>query len=265
MCDLGNNAESSLCYKEKSRGVDMTSSVAIVTGGTRGIGASISKALIADGYKVAAVYFGNNEAASRFESEMDGAGKAFKFNVANFDECQKAVADIENEMGEVSTVVNNAGITRDGVLHKMDQDCWNSVIETNLNSCFNLCRAAVPNMRARNFGRIVNISSINGQKGQFGQVNYAAAKAGMLGFTKALALESAGKGITVNAICPGYIETDMTADMNQDVLDSIVRQIPVSRMGKPEEIADIVSFLVSEKAGFITGATITANGGQYMV
>ncbi len=243
----------------------MKSSVAIVTGGTRGIGAAISKSLVAEGHKVAAVYFGNNEAASRFETEMGGKGKAFKFDVANYDACQKAVAEIEAEMGDVDIVVNNAGITRDGVLHKMPLDCWSSVIETNLNSCFNLCRAAIPNMRARGFGRIVNISSINGQKGQFGQVNYAAAKAGMLGFTKALALESAAKGITVNAICPGYIETDMTGDMNSDVLDSIIRQIPVSRMGKPEEIADIVAFLVSEKAGFITGATITANGGQYMV
>lgn len=241
------------------------SSVAIVTGGTRGIGASISRALMSDGHKVAAIYFGNNEAASRFEDASNGNGKAYKFDVANFDACQAAVAEIEGEMGAVDIVVNNAGITRDGVLHKMPIESWTSVMETNLYSCFNMCRAIVPHMRARAYGRIVNISSINGQKGQFGQTNYAAAKAGMLGFTKSLALESAAKGITVNAICPGYIETDMTGDMNSDVLDSIIRQIPVSRMGKPEEIADIVSFLTSEKAGFITGATITANGGQYMV
>lgn len=243
----------------------MTSTVAIVSGGTRGIGAAISKSLAKEGHKVAAIYFGNNEAAMKFEQELDGQGKAYKFDVSHYNECQDNVAKIEEEMGEVGILVNNAGITRDGVLHKMDEESWLSVINTNLNSCFNLCRATVPHMRARHYGRIVNISSINGQKGQFGQVNYSAAKAGMLGFTKALAQESAAKGITVNAVCPGYIETDMTGHMNADVLSAIVEQIPVNRLGKPEEIAEIVSFLTSEKAGFITGATISANGGQYMV
>ncbi len=242
----------------------MTKSVAVVTGGTRGIGLEISRALVRDGHIVAAVYFGNNEAATKFDEEMGENGKAFKFDVANYDACEKSCAEIEETLGEVSILVNNAGITRDGVLHKMPVENWHSVMDTNLNSCFNMCRTLVPKMRERKYGRIVNISSINGQKGQFGQVNYSAAKAGMIGFTKALALESAAKGITVNTICPGYIETDMTGSMNQDVLDSIIKQIPVARMGKPEEVAEIVSFLSSEKAGFITGSTIAANGGQYM-
>ncbi|MCB9991284.1 MAG: acetoacetyl-CoA reductase [Rhodospirillales bacterium] len=242
----------------------MTKGVAVVTGGTRGIGLSISRALLADGYKVAAIYFGNNEAAINYEKEANGNGKAFKFDVANYEACERGCAEIEQELGEIGVLVNNAGITRDGLLHKMPPENWHSVIETNLTSCYNMCRSIVPKMRERNFGRVVNISSINGQKGQFGQANYAAAKAGMIGFTKALALESAAKGITVNVICPGYIETDMTGAMKQEVLDSIVKQIPVARMGKPEEIADIVSFLASDKAGFVTGSTIAANGGQYM-
>lgn len=243
----------------------MTKGVAVVTGGTRGIGLSISRTLVHDGYRVAAVYFGNNEAAAHFEKEFDGKGQAFKIDVANYNACEKGCAEIEEKMGGVTVLVNNAGITRDGVLHKMPIESWHDVIETNLNSCFNMCRAVVPKMRERSYGRIVNISSINGQKGQFGQTNYAAAKAGMIGFTKALALESAAKGITVNAICPGYIETEMTGAMRREVLDSIVKQIPVARMGKPEEVAEIVAFLASDKAGFITGSTITANGGQYMV
>ncbi len=236
--------------------------VALVTGGTRGIGKAISKALFDDGFKVIANYAGNDEAAQAFKDET--GCETVKFDVSNFEECEEAIKKIEAEQGEIHTLVNNAGITRDGVLHKMPYENWQTVIDTNLTSCFNLCRLIVPNMRQRGAGRIINISSINGQKGQFGQVNYSAAKAGMLGFTKALAMELAAKGITVNAICPGYIETDMTADMNQDVLDSIIRQIPVTRMGKPEEIAALVSFLTSDQAAFITGATISANGGQYM-
>jgi len=243
----------------------MTKSVAIVTGGTRGIGLSISRELINAGHKVAAVYFGNNKAASDYEQEVNGNGRAYKFDVANPEACEDACARIEEEMGAVSILVNNAGITRDGVLHKMPVENWRDVMETNLTSCFGMCRAVVPKMRERGYGRIINISSINGQKGQFGQVNYAAAKAGMIGFTKALALESAAKGITVNAICPGYIETEMTGAMKPEVLDSIVKQIPATRMGTPEEVAAIVSFLASDKAGFITGSTISANGGQYMI
>lgn len=240
----------------------MSTKVAVVTGGTRGIGLSISKALSDDGYKVVAVYHGNEEAAHKFRDET--GCEAVKFDVADFAACQTALAKIEEDYGEVHVLVNNAGITRDGVLHKMPEENWHEVIQTNLTSCFNMCHAIVAKMRERKNGRIVNISSINGQKGQFGQTNYAAAKAGMIGFTKALALESAAKNVTVNAICPGYIETDMTSAMPQEVLNSIIRQIPAMRMGKPEEIAALVSFLVSEKAAFITGATLSANGGQYM-
>ncbi len=236
--------------------------VAIVTGGTRGIGLEITKALIAEGYAVAAIYHGNEEAAQKCEA--DTGAKTFKIDVCDFEACQKGAQEIAAQLGPVKVLVNNAGITRDGTLHKMAADNWHAVIETNLNSCFNMCRAVINDMRGSGFGRIINISSINGQKGQFGQTNYSAAKAGMLGFTKALALENAAKGITVNAICPGYIATDMTASMNQDVLDNIIRQIPTARMGKPEEIADIVCFLASDKAAFINGSTITANGGQYM-
>jgi acetoacetyl-CoA reductase len=238
------------------------SKVAVVTGGTRGIGLSITKALIAEGYSVAALYHGNEEAAQKCATET--GAKVFKADVANFAECQKAIADIESSLGAVSVLVNNAGITKDGMLHKMPDDNWHAVIETNLTSCFNMCRAVIEGMRTRQFGRIINISSINGQKGQLGQTNYSAAKAGMLGFTRALALESAAKGITVNAICPGYIATDMTSSMPQEVLDSIIRQIPAARMGKPEEIADMVVFLASDRSSFITGSTMTVNGGQYI-
>lgn len=238
------------------------SGVAIVTGGTRGIGHDISKALIEDGFKVAAVYHGNDKAAKEFSKET--GAMAVKFDVADFAECQKGVDKIEAKLGPVSVLVNNAGITRDSTLHKMDPAAWHEVIETNLTSCFNMCRVVIMGMRERGFGRIVNISSINGQKGQFGQTNYSAAKAGILGFTRALAQESAAKGITVNAICPGYIKTDMTASMPHEALESIVKQIPVGRMGRPWEIAALVSFLASEKAGFITGASLAANGGQYM-
>lgn len=241
----------------------MTKGVAIVTGGTRGIGLEITRGLVAEGYKVAAIYHGNEEAA--MHCREDTGASPYKIDVADFDSCQKGCAQIEADMGAVSLLVNNAGITKDGVLHKMTSEQWHGVLETNLTSCFSMCRAVINGMRERGFGRIVNISSINGQKGQFGQTNYSAAKAGILGFTKALALESAAKGITVNAICPGYIETEMTGAMKQDVLESIIRQIPVARMGTPKEVADIVIFLASDKAGFINGATITANGGQYLV
>ena len=237
------------------------SKVAIVTGGTRGIGLAISQSLIAEGYKVAAVYRSNEETAQQFR---DLGGYAIQFDVSNFQECQDSVAKIEEELGPVSVLINNAGITRDGVLHKMREEDWHKVIETNLTSCFSMSRAVVGGMRERGFGRIVNISSINGEKGQFGQTNYAAAKAGILGFTKALALETATKGITVNAICPGYIETDMTSAIKPEVLETIIKQIPAGRMGRPEEIAALVVFLASEKASFITGATLDANGGQYM-
>lgn len=240
----------------------MTKGVAVVTGGTRGIGLEITKALSDEGYKVAAIYHGNEEAAQ--QCEYDTGAKAYKGDVANFAQCEAIITAIEEDLGPINVLVNNAGITRDGVLHKMAPENWDAVIQTNLTSAFNMCRLIVPYMRERGYGRIINISSINGQKGQFGQTNYAAAKAGMIGLTKSLALEGAAKGITVNAICPGYIETDMTAHMNQDVLDMIVKQIPVTRMGQPDEIAALVAFLSSEKAGFITGSTISANGGQYM-
>lgn len=239
------------------------SGVAVVTGGTRGIGHAISVALKEDGYKVVAIYHGNEEAAQKFRDETGCS--AVKVDVADYKACENGISGILSEHGVISVLVNNAGITRDGVLHKMDPENWHAVIETNLTSCFNMCRLIVPGMREQNFGRIVNISSINGQKGQFGQVNYAAAKAGIIGFTKALAMENAAKGITVNTICPGYIETDMTGAMKKEVLDSIIRQIPVTRMGHPDEIAGVVSFLSSQKAAFITGATISVNGGQYMV
>ncbi len=239
------------------------SQVAVVTGGTRGIGAAISKALTEDGYTVVASFQHNEEAAKAFREETGCA--TIKFNVADFNESMNAVKKIEEEHGNIAVLVNNAGITRDGVLHKMTPESWDEVLQTNLSSCFNMCRAVITQMRERKFGRIINISSINGQKGQFGQTNYSAAKAGMIGFTKALALESAIKNVTVNAVCPGYIETDMTQSIPKDVLDSIIRQIPEMRMGKPDEIAAIVSFLASEKAAFVTGATISANGGQYMI
>ncbi len=236
---------------------------AIVTGGTRGIGLEISRALVADGYDVVAIYAGKEDSAQKFRDET--GQMALKVNVASLQECMTAVEKIEKKLGGVSVLVNNAGITRDGMLHKMTDESWHAVMETNLTSCFNMCRAVIEGMRDRQAGRIINISSINGQKGQLGQANYSAAKAGMLGFTKALALESARKGITVNAICPGYIKTEMTEAMDSAVLESIIKQIPLGRMGTPVEIAALVSFLVSPQAAFITGATMTANGGQYMI
>ena len=238
--------------------------VALVTGGTRGIGAAISKALKAAGYKVAASYAGNDAAAEKFKAETGIA--VYKWDVSSFDACAAGVNTVEAEVGPVEVLVNNAGITKDGAFHKMTLDQWNAVINTNLGSLFNMTRQVIEGMRARKFGRIVNISSINGQKGQLGQCNYSAAKAGELGFTKALAQESARAGITVNAIAPGYINTEMVQAVPKDVLEkSVIPQIPVNRLGEPEEIARCVVFLSSDDAGLITGSTLTANGGQYLI
>ena len=237
--------------------------VALVTGGTRGIGAAISTALKAAGYKVAAVYHGNDEAAAKFKAET--GIPVFKWDVASFEACADGVKQVEAELGPVEVLVNNAGITRDTTLHRMKPEQWTAVINTNLGSLFNMCRNVIEGMRERKFGRIVNISSINGQKGQIGQTNYSAAKAGELGFTKALAQESARLGITVNAIAPGYINTEMVQAVPKDVLEkSILPLIPIGRLGEPEEIARCVVFLASDDAGLITGATLTANGGQYL-
>jgi acetoacetyl-CoA reductase len=236
--------------------------VAIVTGGTRGIGEAIATALKDAGHKVAANYGGNDKAAKAF-SERTGI-PTYKFDVSDFDACQKGVRQIEHDLGLITILVNNAGITRDGTLHKMDYEKWNQVIQTNLSSCFNMCRAVIEGMRERKFGRIVNIGSINGQAGQYGQVNYAAAKSGIHGFTKALAQEGARQGITVNAIAPGYIATDMVRAVPEAVLEKIVATIPVGRLGEASEIARGVLFLASEDAGFITGATMSINGGQHM-
>lgn len=238
--------------------------VALVTGGTRGIGAAISKALKAAGYKVAASYAGNDAAAEKFRSETDIA--VFKWDVSSFDACAEGVKKVEAELGPIDVLVNNAGITRDTAFHKMSLEQWNAVISTNLGSLFNMSRQVIEGMRGRKFGRIINISSINGQKGQFGQVNYSAAKAGDIGFTKALALENAKAGITVNAICPGYINTEMVQAVPKDVLEkAILPQIPIGRLGEPEEIARAVVFLAADEAGAITGSTLTVNGGQYLV
>jgi acetoacetyl-CoA reductase len=238
--------------------------VAVVTGGTRGIGAAISKALKGAGYKVAANYGGNDEAAKKFRAETDIG--AYKWDVSDYQACANSLKAVEAELGPVEILVNNAGITRDTMFHKMAPEQWSQVIATNLGSLFNMCRPVIEGMRERNFGRIINISSINGQKGQMGQVNYSAAKAGELGFTKALAQENARKGITVNAICPGYIATEMVMAVPKDVLEkNIIPQIPAGRLGQPEEVARCVLFLASDEAGFITGATLTANGGQYMI
>ena len=235
--------------------------VAVVTGGTRGIGAAICEALDKEGYKVAATYQGNDEAAKKF-TEKTGI-PAYKFDVSNFDACKESLAKIAEEIGPVDVLVNNAGITRDAFLHKTTLKHWRDVVDTNLDSVFNMSRNVIEGMRERGFGRIVNISSINGQTGQAGQTNYSAAKAGIIGFTKALAQESASKGITVNAIAPGYIDTEMVRAVSPEVLSKIVEKIPVKRLGKAEEIAAMVVFLASDKAGFATGATFTVNGGQY--
>jgi acetoacetyl-CoA reductase len=236
--------------------------VALVTGGTRGIGAAIAKALKAAGYTVAANYGGNDEAAQKFKAET-GIG-VYKWDVSSFDACSAGIKQVVADLGPIEVLVNNAGITRDSQLHRMKPEQWTAVINTNLNSLFNMCRNVIESMRERKFGRIINISSINGQKGQFGQVNYSAAKAGELGFTKALAQEGARAGITVNAICPGYINTEMVQAVPKDVLEkSILPTIPIGRLGEPEEVARCVVFLASDDAGLLTGSTLTANGGQY--
>ncbi|MEO6340663.1 MAG: acetoacetyl-CoA reductase [Caulobacteraceae bacterium] len=237
------------------------SRVALITGGTRGIGHAITARLKADGFKVAAGYAGNEEAAKATAKELDIM--VVKGNVGNFDDCARAVKEVEAELGPIEVLVNNAGITRDAMLHRMTPEQWNEVIFVNLASIFNMSRQVIEGMRERSFGRIINISSINGQKGQMGQTNYSAAKAGVIGFTKALAQETAAKGITVNAVAPGYIDTEMVQAVPQKVLDSIIAAIPVGRLGSADEIAACVAFLARDDASFITGATLTVNGGQY--
>lgn len=237
--------------------------IAIVTGGTRGIGAAISLALKNKGYKVAANYGGNDERAKQF-SESSGI-PVYKFDVSDFDQCAAGVKRIEDDLGgTIDILVNNAGITRDGTLHRMSAENWQAVIDTNLGSCFNMSRCVIDGMRERSFGRIVNVGSINGQAGQYGQVNYAAAKSGIHGFTKALAQEGAAKGVTVNAIAPGYVDTDMVRAVPENVLEKIIAGIPVGRLGRAEDIARAVVFLVADDAGFITGSTLSINGGQHM-
>lgn len=241
----------------------MTQRIALVTGGTRGIGAAISVGLKNAGYKVAANYAGNDEAAAAFKNET--GIETFKFNIADFNECQNGVKEVVTKLGgSVDVLVNNAGITRDTAMHKMDEQKWREVVITDLNSCFYMSRAVIESMREKNFGRIINISSMNGQLGQFGQTNYAAAKAGIFGFTKALARESASKGITVNAVAPGYIATDMVKSIKEDIMKQIVAGIPVGRLGEPEEVARCVVFLAADQAAFITGETLSVNGGQHM-
>jgi len=235
--------------------------VAVVTGGTRGIGAAIAKALKAAGYKVAANYGGNDDAAQKFKAEI--GIPVYKWDVSSFDACAAGIKQVEADLGPIEVLVNNAGITRDATLHRMKPEQWTAVINTNLGSLFNMTRQVIEGMRARKFGRIVNISSINGQKGQIGQTNYSASKAGIVGFTKALALENARKGVTVNCICPGYIDTDMVAGVPEKVLEGIIAQIPVGRLGKAEEIAALAVYLASDEAAFMTGAVLTINGGQY--
>lgn len=239
------------------------SRVALVTGGSRGIGASISKALQAAGYSVAATFAGNEEKAAAFTAET--GIKTYKWDVADYEACAAGIAQVEADLGPVEVLVNNAGITRDAPFHKMTPQQWSDVMNTNLSGVFNMTHPIWPGMRERKFGRVITISSINGQKGQFAQTNYAAAKAGDIGFTKALAQEGARAGITVNVICPGYINTEMMSTIPEKVMnDVILPQIPVGRLGEPEEIARAVVFLASDDAGFVTGSTISANGGQYM-
>ena len=236
--------------------------VAIVTGGTRGIGGAIAKGLKAAGHTVASVYHGNEAAAAAFKTETGIA--VYKWDVADAAACATGVAGVEADLGPVDVLVNNAGITNDAMFHRMSWEQWSSVVRTNLDSMFAMTRPVIAGMRERGRGRIVNISSINGQKGQLGQANYSASKAGIIGFTKALAQESARKGVTVNAVCPGYIDTDMVEHMEQKAIDAIVAQIPIGRLGRAEEIASLVTYLASDDAAFITGSVLTANGGQYI-
>lgn len=235
---------------------------AIVTGGTRGIGEAISLRLKQDGHSVIATYAGNDAAANDFHASHDIP--VVKFDVGRYDECCGQINQVQEQFGPIEILVNNAGITRDRTLHKMDLDQWEDVIRTNLTSCFNMSRCVIESMRKNHFGRIVNVGSINGQAGQYGQVNYAAAKSGIHGFTKALAQETAAFGITVNAVAPGYVDTDMVRAVPEEVLEKIIAKIPVGRLGKATDIARVVSFLVAEDAGFITGSTISVNGGQHM-
>ena len=237
--------------------------IALVTGGTRGIGAAISSALQHGGYTVAATYFGDDEAAKNFS--CDTGISIYKWSVSDYDSCVMGIKKVEEDLGTIDILVNNAGITRDAMFHKITFSQWKEVIDTNLNGVFNMTHPIWNGMRDRKFGRVINISSINGQKGQMGQVNYSAAKSGDIGFSKALAQEGAFKGITVNTICPGYIATDMVKAVPEKVRDAIISQIPVGRLGEASEIARCVIFLASDQAGFITGSTITANGGQYIV
>jgi acetoacetyl-CoA reductase len=240
------------------------SRVVVVSGATRGIGAAISKALKEAGYRVAANYAGNDEGAAKFKAET--GIPVYKWDVSDYKACAEGLTKIAHEIGPIDILINNAGITRDVMFHKMTPQQWHDVINTNLNSLFNMTRPVIEGMRERSFGRIVNVSSINGQKGQVGQTNYTASKAGDIGFTKSLAQENAGKGITVNAICPGYIATDMVKAVPTEVLEkTVLPLIPVRRLGEPEEVARCVVFLVAEDSGFITGSTLTMNGGQYMV
>ncbi len=236
--------------------------VAVVTGGTRGIGETVAVELKEAGYQVAATYAGNDDAANAFSSKH--GIPVYKFDVGVFDQCDTAIKQIEADLGPVEILVNNAGITRDGTLHKMSPARWEEVIRTNLSSCFNMCRCVIDGMRERGFGRIVNIGSVNGQAGQYGQVNYAAAKSGIHGFTKALALEGAAKGITVNAVAPGYVSTDMVRAVPEKILQKIIATIPAGRLGDPHDIARAVLFLVADDADFINGSTLSINGGQHM-
>jgi len=242
--------------------IALAGQVALVTGATRGIGAAISKGLKAKGYKVAANYGGNDEAANAFKAET--GIPVFKFDVGDYAACEAGIKAVEAEVGPVDVLVNNAGITRDGLFHKMTFEKWQAVIKTNLDSAFTVTRPVIEGMRNRGFGRIILISSINGQKGQVGQANYSAAKAGVIGFAKALAQESAVKGITVNVIAPGYIATDMVMAVPEDVRNKIISTIPVGRLGEAEEIARAVEYLAAEDSGFITGSTLTINGAQYI-
>jgi acetoacetyl-CoA reductase len=236
--------------------------VAVVTGGTRGIGAAIAKGLKAAGHIVAATYAGNDEAAAKFKAET--GIHVYKWDVSDAAACADGLAKVVADLGPVDILVNNAGITKDGMFHRMSFEQWRAVMATNLDSMFTMTRPVIDGMRERGFGRIVNISSINGQKGQMGQTNYSAAKAGVIGFTKALAAENAFKGITVNAVCPGYIDTDMVAAVPEDTLKKIIGGIPVGRLGKADEIAAAVAYIASDAAGFMTGSVLTINGGQYM-
>ncbi len=236
--------------------------VALVTGGTRGIGKAISETLVKQGFTVAANYAGNDKAAQEVAKEL--GIKVYKWDVGDWEACQAGIRKVEAEVGPIDVLVNNAGITRDGAFHKMNVDQWREVIRVDLDSLFYMCRPVIEGMRERGFGRIINITSINGQKGQAGQTNYSAAKAGMIGFTKALAQEGASKGVTVNCVAPGYIDTDMVAAVPEPVLQKIIATIPVGRLGKAEEIAKAVAFLAGDDAGFITGATLTVNGAQYI-